>query len=457
MEQTKNETKIENKTESKPENKTAPGNDKPKKERKPLTEAQRLKRQKMIVLPAMVLVFIGAMWLIFAPSSGKEQEPGTSGYNIEMPDADKENRRIIGDKAKAYEQGAMEERQENRSRAMQQLGDLFDRETAAADGDSDFDLANPGGTEEAVKPAPKTIQSSAAAYRDLNATLGNFYEQPKNDNAELDEMLERIATLESELESGKERSSTMDEQVALMEKSYELAAKYMGGQNGTQAADGQTAESSPVQKAGKNTAKPVRQVTHQVVSSLGQPVSNAEFVASFSQERNRSFNTAVGVTTVSDRNTIPACVYGAQSVTDGQTVRLRLLEPMAVADRIIPRNAVVVGAAKIQGERLAIEITSLEHDGTVIPVELEVYDTDGQPGIFIPNSMEMNAVREVAANMGGSLGSSINISTNAGAQLASDLGKGLIQGTSQYIAKKMRTVKVHLKAGYRVMLYQEKD
>ena len=456
MEQTKNETKIENKTESKPENKTAPGNDKPKKERKPLTEAQRLKRQKMIVLPAMVLVFIGAMWLIFAPSSGKEQEPGTGGYNIEMPDADKENRRIIGDKAKAYEQGAMEERQENRSRAMQQLGDLFDRDTAEADSGSDFDLANPGGTEEAVKPAPKTIQSSAAAYRDLNATLGNFYEQPKNDNAELDEMLERIATLESELESGKERSSTMDEQVALMEKSYELAAKYMGGQNGTQAA-GQTTEPSPVQKAGKNTAKPVRQVTHQVVSSLGQPVSNAEFVASFSQERNRSFNTAVGITTVSDRNTIPACVYGAQSVTDGQAVRLRLLEPMAVADRIIPRNAVVVGAAKIQGERLAIEITSLEHDGTVIPVELEVYDTDGQPGIFIPNSMEMNAVREVAANMGGSLGSSINISTNAGAQLASDLGKGLIQGTSQYIAKKMRTVKVHLKAGYRVMLYQEKD
>ena len=452
------QTKIDNKTENKPESTAAPdNNDKPKKERKPLTEAQRLKRQKMIVLPAMVLVFIGAMWLIFAPSSGKEQEPGTSGYNIEMPDADKENRRIIGDKAKAYEQGAMEERQENRSRAMQQLGDLFDRETTETNGDSDFDLANPGGTEETVKPAPKTIQSSAAAYRDLNATLGNFYEPPKNDNAEMDELLERIATLESELESGKERSSTMDEQVALMEKSYELAAKYMGGQNGTQAAAGHIAEPSPVQKAGKNTAKPVRQVTHQVVSSLGQPMSNAEFVASFLQERNRSFNTAVGVTTVSDRNTIPACVYGAQSVTDGQAVRLRLLEPMAVADRIIPRNAVVVGAAKIQGERLAIEITSLEHDGTVIPVELEVYDTDGQPGIFIPNSMEMNAVREVAANMGGSLGSSINISTNAGAQLASDLGNGLIQGTSQYIAKKMRTVKVHLKSGYRVMLYQEKD
>ena len=445
MEQTKNEPKNENKT--------APDNGKPKKERKPLTEAQRLKRQKMIVLPAMVLAFIGAMWWIFAPSSDKGQQPGVNGYNTEMPDADKENRLIIGDKAKAYEQGAMEERQENRSRAMQQLGDLFDREVAETDGGRDFDLADPGGEPE--KSAPKTIQSSAAAYRDLNATLGNFYEQPKNDHAEMDELLERIASLESELESGKGKASSMDDQVALMEKSYELAAKYMGGHNNVKPETMQAAEPSPVRKAGKNTAKPVRQVAHQVVSSLGQPMSNAEFVASFSQERNRSFNTAVGVTTVSDRNIISACVYGAQSVTDGQTVKLRLLEPMAVADKIIPRNAVVVGAAKIQGERLGIGITSLEYDGTIIPVELEVYDTDGQPGIFIPNSMEMNAVREVAANMGGSLGSSINISTNAGAQLASDLGKGLIQGTSQYIAKKMRTVKVHLKSGYRVMLYQE--
>ena len=447
---------MEQKNEPTKENKAAPDTGKPKKEREPLTEVQRLKRQKMIVLPAMVLVFIGAMWLIFAPSSGKEQKPGTDGYNTEMPDADKGQ--IIGDKMKAYEHGEMEERLESRNRTMQQLGDMFDREVAKTENGTDFDLANPGGKEEKAQPAtPQTIQSSATAYRDLNATLGNFYEQPKNDNAEMDELLERIASLESELESEKGKASPMDDQVALMEKSYELAAKYMGGQNGRQPSEEQAAELSAVQKGKKNPATPVKQVSRQVVSSLSQPMSNAEFVATFSQERNRGFNTAVGTAEVSDRNTIPACVHGAQSVTDGQTVRLRLLEPMAVAGRTIPRNAVVVGTGKIQGERLDIEITSLEYDGTIIPVELAVYDTDGQPGIFIPNSLELNAVKEVAANMGGSLGSSINISTNAGAQLASDLGKGVIQGTSQYIAKKMRTVKVHLKAGYRVMLYQEKD
>jgi hypothetical protein len=47
-------------------------------------------------------------------------------------------------------------------------------------------------------------------------------------------LLERIASLESELESERGKASSMDEQVALMEKSYELAAKYMGGQNGGQ-------------------------------------------------------------------------------------------------------------------------------------------------------------------------------------------------------------------------------
>jgi len=101
--------------------------------------------------------------------------------------------------------------------------------------------------------------------------------------------------------------------VALMEKSYELAAKYMGGQNGTQ-----TAKPSSVQKAGKNKAEPVRQVERQVVSSLAQSAGNAEVAATCPQERNRGFNTAVGGTAISDKNTLSACVYGAQSVTDGR-------------------------------------------------------------------------------------------------------------------------------------------
>ena len=167
------------------------------------------------------------------------------------------------------------------------------------------------------------------------------------------------------------------------------------------------------------------------------------------------FHTAIGTAPLTEKNTISACVHTRQTVTDGQTVRFRLLEPMLVSGKEIPRNTSLVGVAKIQGERLNVLISSLEYHGNIIPVELAVYDTDA--GIFIPGSMERSAAKEIVAGMGTSAGSSMNISTDAGAQLVSDLGKGLIQGTSQYFAKKMRTVKVYLKAGYKVLLYQPED
>jgi len=225
------------------------------------------------------------------------------------------------------------------------------------------------------------------------------------------------------------KRSNMDEQVALMEKSYQLAAKYMPGGNANAAspssAETVTEENTEtVTKGKKAKVSPVRQVQRRVVSSL---------------------------------NRFSACIHGNQTITDGQAVRLRLLEAMRVGNREIPRNSVIVGVARLQGERLSITLKSIEHNGMIIPIELAVYDNDGQEGIFIPKSMEVDAAKEVGANMGSSLNSSINISSNAGAQLASDLGKGVIQGVSQYISKKMRTVKIHLKAGYRVMLYQEED
>ena len=73
----------------------------------------------------------------------------------------------------------------------------------------------------------------------------------------------------------------------------------------------------------------------------------------------------------------------------------------------------------------------------------------------IPGSMEANAVKEMAANMGQNLGTTISITNqSAGDQLLSELGKGAIQGVSQYISKKMRQEKVRLKSGHALMLYQ---
>ena len=440
-------------SEERQEEKAQPSERKPKRE---LTEEEKLRRNKMMVLGAAVIGCILILgWLFTSLGSNEDKAVGRNGFNTEMPDADQGSSNIA-DKSKAYEMDGVKKNQQ----ARHDLGSYTIGESDSVKvGDEMSLMATYEPKNDETTPAKQKVQQSAEACNALSQTLGSFY-QPSGDAAN-EELKNRIAELEQKLSSQTTSGgSNVDDQLALMEKSYQLAAKYMPtAQNGdgqVQYAGAGEQSSSGSQQGKKRKVSPVQQVTKTVVSALGgQCIDDEDDDAGLIFQ---SFNTAVGSGGgVSRKNTISASVYGYQTVTDGQTVRLRLLEPMAVDERIIPKNSIVVGATKIQGERLCITITSIENGRMIIPVELSVYDTDGQEGIFIPNSMEVSAAKEVAANMGGSMGSSISISSDAKAQLVSDVGKGLIQGTSQYIAKKMRTIKVHLKAGYQVLLYQKEN
>lgn len=438
--------------------------DKPKKE---LTEEQRQKQKKYIIYPLMGIIFIIVMWLIFAPSE-KEKAQEQVGFNTEVPTPT--DNKLVDDKQTAYEQEMLNRKQEDRRNQMQDLASMFGSGESETSTDALYDEpqaeaknAYYGGGSARPK---ETIHASANAYRDMNRTLGNFYETPKED-PEKEDMRKELEELREMAYNRQTEKETADEQLALLEKSYQLAAKYMP-QNQGQAVPGQPTtavvssapdtKSSDAYKNGKAQMNTIGEVREQVVSGLSQPMSDSVFIAEYSQERNMGFHTAVGTKGQAEKNTIKACVHESQTITDGQAVRMRLLEPMRAGETVIPKNALVTGTGKIAGERLGISITSLEYKGLIIPVELTVIDSDGQEGIFIPGSMEIDAIREIAANLGGNLGTTINLNQqSAGDQLLTDLGKGAIQGTSQYIAKKMRTVKVHLKAGYNLMLYQKKN
>ena len=226
--------------------------------------------------------------------------------------------------------------------------------------------------------------------------------------------------------------------------------------NATSTSEDAAEEVETTTRSGKAKAQPVGHVTTPVVSALAQPVSDSMMIARMAQFVGGGFHTAVGeAPKQTARNTIKACVHGDQTITSGQSVRLRLLEAMRVGKYVLPRNTLITGEGSIKGERLDIEILQVEHNGTIIPVELTVHDNDGQAGIFIPGSMEASAAKEMAANLGQNLGTSISITNqSAGDQLLSEVGRGAIQGVSQYISKKMREEKVHLKSGYSLMLYQ---
>ena len=421
---------------------------KPEKEKKPkreLTPRQVQQRRKMIVFPLMFLAFAGCMYLIFAPS-GKEDVnvESVGGFNADIPLPAEDG--IIADKQKAYEQAMISRKQQDRIQSLQDFGFTGDDETEEPQ--AEIDLMP---EEDAQPKRGGGASSSANAYRDINRRLSTFYDPPAVDE-EKEDLKRQVAELTDRLQQQQNATPTADEQMALLEKSYELAARYMNGGQGQVA---QVPVTGGIER--KPDAVAVQAIRETTVSGLQQPMSDADFIRAYSQPRNYGFNTAVGTGYAMGKNTVAACIHQDQTLTDGQAVKLRLLEPMQAGDIVVPKNTLVAGTAKVQGERLDILVSSIEYAGNIIPVELAVFDTDGQKGLSVPSSMEQEAFNEAMANIGSGLGTSISFAQSAGQQVAMDVTRGLLQGTSGYLAKKFRTVKVKLKAGYRVMLYAKQQ
>lgn len=379
---------------------------------RPTTEAERKMRMKYLVaFPAMFLTTGIILWLIF--DSFGDGAAATIGFNQNMPEPDAQE--ITADKRDAY--------------AAQK-----DTVRVATDTIPHVDSI----PQSAEEPEPDMVEASDQAYQQVQASLQDFYIPEENSAAQVAELQARIDELEAQ--NAIAQQNQQPNEMELMEQSYKLAAQYLGTGNGGQKA-------VIVDEPEKDRkVMPVNHVNRNVVSSLSASTDNT-----------RSFSTAVGTKLTNFKNTISACVATDQSVTDGQSVRLRTLEPMWIGNSLLPKNTNIVGVVRLQGERLEIKIESIEALGCIMEVDLSVYDSDGQEGINIPNSMESDALHEIGANMGSTMGSSINLTTNAGAQLASDVGKGLINGVSQYLNKKLRTVKVHLKSGYKIMLKQNEQ
>ena len=423
-------------------------------------DANALKRKeqikKILVYGGMVMLCLVSFYFIFKPSKEQVQaEQQKVGFNAELPNP--RGAGIEADKIAAYELEDMRIKQEQKMRTLEDF-------TAMTTDDEEEEVVEipeepryTGGSSSSYRSGSSSrsnsFSTSTSAYNDTNATLGSFYDEPREDpekealKAELEELKQSMAQQQNS-------QPTYADQVALLEKSYELAAKYMPGNAATSESAAEEVETTT--RSGKAKAQPVGHVTTPVVSALAQPVSDSVMIARLSQSVGGGFHTAVGeAPKQTARNTIKACVHGNQTITSGQSVRLRLMEAMRVGKHLLPRNTLITGEGSIKGERLDIEILQVEHNGTIIPVELTVHDNDGQAGIFIPGSMEASAAKEMAANLGQNLGTSISITNqSAGDQLLSEVGRGAIQGVSQYISKKMREEKVYLKSGYTQMLYQ---
>ena len=181
----------------------------------------------------------------------------------------------------------------------------------------------------------------------------------------------------------------------------------------------------------------ITQVRPSVVSSLRTQTA----------PQSNGFHTVGETSPTGNVNSVPAVIHNDQVVEAGSTVKLRLLQDVQLEGHLIPRNSFLYGTCSMAGNRLTIAATSVQYQGNLLPVSLKAFDIDGNEGLNIPGSVDRDALKQGAAQ-GVSSADLLTMSPSLGAQAAGIA----IQTGKALTGRKIKTVKIHLKANYQLLL-----
>ena len=409
-----------------------------------MDKKQQEQLRKGLVFGGLGLLCALSLWFIFAPSDkdkGAEQE----GLK-DIPEATV--RQLTDNKLKSYELSDKSALENETQAEIGRLSDYFAEEPASLDVQG--------------QASSTKIEGSLQRYEENKRLLSSFYTSDPNAEerdalrAENEDLREALRKKESEADDEEEK------QLRLMERSYQMASKYLpkGGELPAKAflrAEERPivepdAESTPQEPRMEVFAEPKH-----LVSSLAQPMADSTFIQEYgSKERHLGFHSALAQPSSTQRNTLPVVVDHTTALREGDYVALRLLESARIGELRIPRQSLLIAQAKLGGNRLQLLVKSMEIGGRIIPVKLSAYDLDGQEGIYIPGAEQVSALKEVGANIGGSVGTSFTFASSAKDQIISEAARGVMQGASQLLQKKLRTLQVTLKGGYRLFLVPSK-
>jgi conjugative transposon TraM protein len=146
-------------------------------------------------------------------------------------------------------------------------------------------------------------------------------------------------------------------------------------------------------------------------------------------------------------NSIEAIVPETQTVVAGATIKLALSNDITISDVLLPIGTLIYGNVSPAGERLKISVSSIRFKNSILPVSLNVYDMDGQEGIYVPGSINRTVAKESANNAMGSMNTT-TIDPSLGAQAAS----ASIEAAKSLFTKKVKLIKMTVRAGYKVFL-----
>jgi hypothetical protein len=140
---------------------------------------------------------------------------------------------------------------------------------------------------------------------------------------------------------------------------------------------------------------------------------------------------------------IPVVVHEDQVVKEGQAVKLRLTKEISADGITIPANTILYATCRLDDDRLRLTVRNLQLAGQLIPLDLDVYDTDGTPGINVPGLSQQS---QVGGQVRSSAVQGINVPALGG------VGNAVLNSARLGASQSLRQTTIRLRGGYNLFL-----
>jgi conjugative transposon TraM protein len=386
-------------------------------------------RKFILVLPVLIVPFIIILFILLGGGKGR-LEPGSSlhgsGLNVKLPDA---HFKKGADKSKLslYEEASKDSAilKERIKNDPYYLLEPHDSSTAAIPDRFEID-------QNETRIMNKLAQIKAVIHKKDEDPVTDLSTINPNQKSEQIQQLEKMI---SNISGTKTHNPDMDQLNSMLNKIMAIQHPEILQDSLNRLADDHKTTAYPV-----NLDKSLREA--QTFGDEGKkPLGTNRFY-------DLAYETEIEHVT---DNAVEAVIPETQVLVSGSTVKLRLTNDIRINGHLIPRDQLIYGTTSLSNERLKIQFSSIRSGNNILPVSLEAYDMDGLAGVFIPGSIN----RDVAKQSGDQAMNAIGLTTldpSLGAQAAS----AGIQAAKTLVSRKVKLIRVTVKAGYRVLLKNSK-
>ena len=419
------------------------------------------KRKFLLILPILTLPFLTlTFWSLGGGSRSEPFSTGSpnEGFNLELPGLIEDEEKAL-DKLGHYQRSSADSsrfRQEVKSDPYYRMafnGGQGVEEVSSQEFGTE-PSTNQASTRQTVTPGYQTTQEEQILQR-LEALNSTLNERPQNPGlpethrpaSDYDKPVPPTSPLSSDLDRldqmMQQMQNTHSEPDPEFQQMAELLDRILDIQHPERIQERKLAKkelkentapisSFPAPNQEFNTLESIRKIT----GFKGNP-TNGFFGLESNSSQSQSQSTS----------SIKAVVHENQTLVSGSTVKLRITEETDLGGITLPKDQLVYGIASLNGERLKILIRHIRLAEQILPVDLNVHDADGLEGIRIPGSISQQVSSQTGGQALQGLGfNSLDYSLEAQAANAG------IETAKSFLGKKIKQIKVSIKAGYQVWM-----